>query len=72
MPEKEWLTTDEVAQSLGITKDRLYNVISILRRVGLVHTTPDPNNYRQTLILAADMPEIRKFLRKDDGGTQTA
>jgi len=60
---QEWYTYQEVAQLYGADMDRLYNIVSLLRRMGLAKTTPNPVNERQKLIHVSSLDAIKQALQ---------
>ncbi len=62
---KEWYTYQEIAELYGADMDRLYNVVSLLRRMRLAKTTPNPANERQKLIHVSSLDAIKQALQSN-------
>lgn len=63
MADKEWLTQSEIAEMLNVPIRKVYDATAALRKINAIRTTPDPKDFRVTLINAADLDIIKQFLR---------
>jgi DNA-binding MarR family transcriptional regulator len=62
VPDKEWYTQRELAEMFGIHIKQLYNVVSALRKLAIIRTTPDPRDSRTILIHASSVDTIKRAL----------
>lgn len=62
MPDKEWYTQRELATMFEINIKQLYSVVSALRKLSIIRTTPDPRDSRTILVHVSSIDTIKRAL----------